>query len=859
MTAALNRAERRKAGKMARSSGTLPSNGSVQVRLADALTEAVRQHGTGNLAPAKSVYQSILQAAPDHPDALHFLGVLLHQEGKTDEGIKLLERACAKSPGNPEIHANFGAVLTQAGRVHEAETHLRRALALTPARADVKANLVRLLFSKGDFSGAIAVCLEGLAADPDALEFRRLLGEALLKTRDIGNAAAAFRACLEIDPNDVMSMNNLAICCRELGDPAGADKWYGEAVKRAPDKFEIRRNYGFFLLGQGRTEEAGKHLDQVLAADPTHWVTLVLLAIRLFRVGRESEAIETLHRIAAAHPNDDAVWNDVGAQFMAFERFEEAAAAFKRATALDPTRVEPQTNLANAYYRMRQVDEAVREYEKALKIQPRHLPAHSTLCRALRELYRLDEANIYAHATLLLNDFTPDYFANPLQILRMTCDYDGLAEMGDIWKIVEKAEASSVIAALLQLLVYCEDEESTRRLAGHIRRYGSKIEAEAAAKPLAPLSGKKTNPKLRIGFLSSDLRFHSVGRFVLPLVEKYDRERFEIFCYCPIRLENDATQYQFKARTDKFTFVNNLTFRQVAETIRNDEVDILFELNGFTQGTQIPAVTYRPAPIQIAWLGYPFTTGMQAMDYILVDRYCKPTGDGVLVEKPLVMEGSWICFGEGLSFDPVEIAPVPPVDHYGVVTFGSLNNTYKYTARMIAVWSEVMKRVPRSRFLVVRKECGSVIMCRNIAKAFEANGISTDRIYFMDNRDSGLSHLAYYNEIDICLDTAPLTGGTTTTESLLMGVPVVTLVGPAMHQRLSYAILKHAGLDECCADTPQEFVDRAVALAENVARLRELRTGLRATVQASPLAQPELFVENFQAAMEDVARRHALR
>lgn len=152
-----------------------------------------------------------------------------------------------------------------------------------------------------------------------------------------------------------------------------------------------------------------------------------------------------------------------------------------------------------------------------------------------------------------------------------------------------------------------------------------------------------------------------------------------------------------------------------------------------------------------------------------------------------------------------------------------------------------------------------MIMCRNIAKAFEANGISTDRIYFMDNRDSGLSHLAYYNEIDICLDTAPLTGGTTTTESLLMGVPVVTLVGPAMHQRLSYAILKHAGLDECCADTPQEFVDRAVALAENVARLRELRTGLRATVQASPLARPELFVENFQAAMENVARRHALR
>ena len=223
------------------------------------------------------------------------------------------------------------------------------------------------------------------------------------------------------------------------------------------------------------------------------------------------------------------------------------------------------------------------------------------------------------------------------------------------------------------------------------------------------------------------------------------------------------------------------------------------------------------------------------------------------------MNGSWICFGEALSSDRIDIVPAPPVDQYGVITFGSLNNTYKYTPQMIALWSEVMKRVPQSRFLVVRKESSSVIMCRNIARAFEANGISTDRLYFMNNRDKGLSHLAYYNEIDISLDTAPLTGGTTTTDALWMGVPVVSLVGPAMHQRLSYAILKQVGLDECCANTPQEFVERAVALAGNVTRLRELRTGLRATVEASPLARSELFVENFQAAMEEVARRHGLR
>jgi protein O-GlcNAc transferase len=272
----------------------------------------------------------------------------------------------------------------------------------------------------------------------------------------------------------------------------------------------------------------------------------------------------------------------------------------------------------------------------------------------------------------------------------------------------------------------------------------------------------------------------------------------------------------------------------------------------------IAATAYRPAPVQFAWLGYPFTTGLKDMDYVLVDRYFKPVGEIGLTEKPLVMDGSWTCFGEDVFFEAVEIAPMPPVDRNGVVTFGTLNNTYKYTPRMFSLWSEAMKRVPNSRFLVVRPACGSFITCRNITQEFAKNGIDSDRIYFINNLGKNLSHLAYYNEIDICLDTFPLTGGTTTHESLWMGVPVVSLVGPALHQRISYALLKHVGLDECCAESPEEYVDRAVALAKNVERIRDLRANLRGMIKNSQLVQPELFAENFETAMMDLAVKHGL-
>jgi predicted O-linked N-acetylglucosamine transferase (SPINDLY family) len=531
---------------------------------------------------------------------------------------------------------------------------------------------------------------------------------------------------------------------------------------------------------------------------------------------------------------------------------------FARAVQLEPDRVEPQTNLANAYMKQGMGLDAIREYEKALKIRPMHLEAHVTLCRALKEVHRFDEANIYAHATIALDGFGPKYFSNPLQVFRATCDFAGLEELGDIWKIAETVKPEDLTTALLQLLVYLETPEQSRHLAGLVRRWGREMEQKAEKSPLPPRPRRASNSKIRIGILSSDLRFHSVSRFMLPLATRYDRERFEMYCYSPVRLDRDIVQKQYRASVDKFTFVDNLTDRQVAEVIHADDVDILLELNGFTQGSRLPAIAFRPAPVQISWLGYPFTSALKDMDYVLVDEYLKPEGDTGLVETPLVMKGSWVCFGEGLLFDPVEVAPAPPVERDGVITFGTLNNTYKYTPRAIALWSEVMRRVPNSRFLVVRPECGSLIACRNIAAEFERNGIGPDRIYYINNRGAKLSHLAYYNEIDLSLDTLPLTGGTTTTEALWMGVPVVTLVGPALHQRISYALLRHCGLEEFCADTPEGYLERAVDLARNVTRLRELKAGLRATLQASPLARPDLFIENFQAAMTEVAEKHGL-
>ena len=378
----------------------------------------------------------------------------------------------------------------------------------------------------------------------------------------------------------------------------------------------------------------------------------------------------------------------------------------------------------------------------------------------------------------------------------------------------------------------------------------------ATVDPLPAAAPRSRHSKVRLGIVSSDLRSHSVAKFVRPLLENYDRDDFEIFCYSPLDAPNDPVQQHIKTLVSDFQIVRDKTDRQLAEKIQGDEIDILFDLNGFTMDSRIKVLAYKAAPVQIAWIGYPFTLGIDTVDYIVVDPYLKPLNEDWMVEKCLVMpEVTW-CFG-GLDSEP--ISERPPLERNGVVTFGSQNNPYKLTRKTIALWSEVMNRVPGSRFLYVRPEGDSPILCSNLVKEFGRHGIGPDRLFFVNNRRLGISNLGYYDEMDITLDTFPLTGGTTTCEALLMGVPVVSKVGPSMHQRLSHTILSNVGLEELSVETDEQYVETAVELANNVDTLVFLRAELRGALLKSPLCQAKDYADNFCEQMRIVAKRHGLR
>jgi predicted O-linked N-acetylglucosamine transferase (SPINDLY family) len=356
-----------------------------------------------------------------------------------------------------------------------------------------------------------------------------------------------------------------------------------------------------------------------------------------------------------------------------------------------------------------------------------------------------------------------------------------------------------------------------------------------------------TTAKIRVGLMSSDLRNHPVSYFALSLIDHYDPDQVDLFGYSFYPLAADPVQRHI-AQKLSLTVMPQASDAEIAQRIADDRLDMLVELGGSTHLNRLDVMAWRPAPVQTSWLGYPHSAGLSRIDYIVTDPYIEPEDKRLLIEQPLRLPESWVSI-DRLGFGDMPIDPVLPEDRLGFLTFGTANNPYKYSGHCIALWAQIMLAVPDSKFLFIRPEGDVPAFRDNLAAAFAQHGIERNRLAYAPVRGK---HLPFYNKMDIALDTLPHTGGTTTCESLWMGVPTVTKIGPAFFERLSFSNLTNAGLGDLCARSDEAYVETAIGLAADKARRQELRQGLRAQIRANPLGQPARFAAGFFNAIGQV-------
>lgn len=766
----------------------------------------------------------------------------------------LCTQALAADAGNGAASERAGRLAERLGRRADAVQHLRAAVAAAPRRAEPRHALVRLLLESNDPKGA-AVEAEALARiEPKDWRVPNMLGVALRRQGRQADAIVQFEKAAKLNRKTESPWINLGNARRDLRQPEKAAEAYRRALQLVPRNADTVRLLGTVLCESGKTDEGLATLGRAIMLDAGNGESFHDRAVALYNASRPQEAMRDVERALAIHPARVTYLRLRGAVERRLGRLQDSRRTYEQILKDHPDDAHTLQLYAGlcalSLGDYRTANDAL---AKARALRPDDVRLAAQHCRVLMESrYDVEGKFIdaaHAIAAPLVDAATPPVECiDDLQgVFLRTADFARAARLGPRERLFEHWIKTNNIGALHNQLGRVQTIEDRHALVEHHRAWGRLLTARSKKlppRPRRPLAGRK----LRIGLMSSDLRNHPVSYFALPIIDHYDRGRCEIYCYSFYPQPPDNVQAFIAKNVAEFRLMPDLGNPEAADRIAADDLDILFELGGSTRYNRLELTALRPAPIQVSWLGYPHSSGVAEIDYVLVDPYLNPEDPKLLIERPFLMPESWVCLGRLGFHDEIAIEPGLPEEREGRITFGTANNPYKLTAELIALWAKVMAGVPDSRFLFIRPEGGSAAFRANIGQAFESHGIAAARLFYAPVRGT---HLPHYNKIDIALDTTPHTGGTTTCETLWMGVPTVTLIGPSFFERLSYSNLSNAGLADLCARTPDEYVDIALRLAADRERRRTLRHGLRAQIRAHPLGRPDRWVRNFI----DVAER----
>jgi predicted O-linked N-acetylglucosamine transferase (SPINDLY family) len=682
---------------------------------------------------------------------------------------------------------------------------------------------------------------------PRDLELYNLLGVLYRRLARYPEALAALDQAVKLNPNNVAAQSNRGNVLLDLDDGVRGEAVFTKLVRADPRNAEFQRQLGRALLKQGKRAAAMGRARQAVALQKTLIDAWMDMAGMLNEEHKVAEAEEVLEKALVANPG---VQKLIEARAIVLRRAQQMRRADAYLVGLlpqygDAAWLHYQIGITVADLDRERANFHIR---KAVELDPDNLNHLMALIETMErtrsgdEGGNIEEAYQLVQRAIALKPTDQGHLKILNEVLIRVCAFDEMPKIGDFKTLGRGWASTGRHTALLKQLARVETLDDRYELLEQHLIWGRLIEAEAAKNPIRKSPPRPRDGKIRLGFMSSDLRAHPVGYFALPLFEKVD-ERFEIYCYSFYQgAVADRMQEFFASRSTAYRWEPEVHSRGAAQLIADDQLDILIELGGSTHMNRLDVMAYRPAPKQASWLGYPHSAGLSAIDYLITDPYNTPPRRDLLVETPLIMPKTWIALGRMIFTDSHLITPGLPEDRNGRLTFGTANNPHKYNREMLELWAQVLRETPGSRFMFIRPEGSSATFRRNLIAEFERGGVDGERIVFSTIR---AQHMPFYNEVDISLDTLPLTGGTTTTESLWMGVPVISLIGEAFFERLSASILANCGLADLATEDKAEFVRLAVGLAGDRARRLALRENLRDQMKSGPLGQTEQFARDF--------------
>jgi len=750
-----------------------------------------------------------------HPPQTEINSIIaLYSSGKIQEALDSVETLIKDYPNEALLYNISGACYKAIGQLNTAVKSFEKALAIKPDYIEAYYNLGVTFQELGQLEDAVKCYEKALALKPDYIEAHNNLGVTFQELDQLNAAVKCYEKALALKPDYADAHNNLGVTFKELGQLDAALKRFEKALSFKPDYAEAHNNLGVTLKELNQLDIAAKSYEKALAIKPD---------------------------FAEAHNNLGNALKDLG-------QLDDAVKSYKKAFTIKQDFAEAHNNLGNALKDLRQLDDAVKSYKKALNINPNFTDAYANLGDVHKRLGQMDEALVNYERAISINPNLNYMLGDYLYIKMYLCLWDDLSNnLSELTNKINNGE--KVLNPFIALTVI--DNPGVQRKTAEIHA-NDKYPKNHSLPTIEPYP---EHTKIRIGYFSADFRDHPVSHLTAELYEMHDRERFEINAFSFGPDTKDEMNLRIKAGVDHFYDVRTMSHKDVAMLARSVELDIAVDLGGFTQDARTGIFAMSAAPIQISYIGYLGTMGANYYDYLVADKTIIPEENQKYYSEKIAYLPSYQV-NDSTQSNPKTIftrqdLKLPDV---GFV-FCCFNNIFKVTPTTFDSWGRILEQVDGSVLLVYS---GDESAKTNLTKEIVRRGIDSNRLIFGE-RLSMPEYLARYQVADLFLDTHPYNAGTTASDALRMGLPVLTYIGNSFASRMAASLLNAVNLPELITNTQEQYESLAVELATNPEKLRIIKDKLVNNLSTAPLYDTPLFTRNLESAYLAMYERHQNR
>jgi len=799
--------------------------------------KAIEAHRGGAVENAKILYREVLTADPNNAAAYGNLAIIAAQQGDLAGAERLMRQEIELRPNTPAGYHNLGSVLQQQGRLADAIAAHRHAIKLKPDYAEAFLALGNGLRQQGNLEEAMGSYRSAVAARRDYPEAHNNIGVLLQMQGRLEQAAAAYHEAVQLRPRYAEAQFNLGTVLHQQHQLEAAEAAYRRVIELAPGIAAGHNNLGTVLKDQGRLDRALAAFDQAIALQADYAEAFYNRATVLQQQARLEEALAAYGRAIALRENYADAINNAGIVLQELGRASEAIDLYRPLLERMPAHADACNNLGTALLAQGRADEARAAFEQALAHQPDFPEAFCNLGNARRELGDLTGAIAAYRDALRLRPDDAGAFGQLIYHRAQACAWEGYE--ADQEKLVDMARRGIRVPPFY--LLSTPASASDQLICA--RHWATSISPPRTA--LFHHQACAGRERIRLGYLSGDFYQHATAQLMAELFECHDRYRFEVFAYSYGPDDHSPMRARLAAAFDRFVDIRARSHHEAAELIRAEGVDILVDLKGYTHHARPAISAYRPAPVQVGYLGYPATMGADFIDYIIVDPFVVPSSQQPFFSERLVH----LPRSYQVNDRRREVADARTSRRdVGLPAEGlvlcSFNNSYKISPVFFDIWMRLLRAVPGSVLWLLE---ANPQVAGNLRSEAEKRGVDSGRLIFAPLAPPA-EHLGRHRHADLFLDTLPCNAHTTASDALWAGLPVVTCCGDTFAGRVAGSLLMAIDMPELVTTSLEEYEQAALALARSPQRLIALRRKLQNHREASALLDLPKLTGNIEAA-----------